>query len=145
LIQSPRSPLPLVFEDRHLEKSSTTLPQCRRATVVPPRPVRTPQLPVAPPPLDSAAARSNAGAPNLKSWPPRPRDPSTKSWPQRLPHLLRCNTDAALLTGEMGAATVCSLIGLGGHHPIALCSRRPTLAAGDRPGLTSPSTCFWYC
>jgi hypothetical protein len=109
----------VVFEDRHLEKSAATLPWRRRAAVVPPRPGWTHQLPAAvgqhrgqvscrraqPQELASSTAGSNGTTSS-----------STGSWPQPLPHLLRWNTGAALLTGGIGAATVYNLIGLGGHR-----------------------------
>jgi hypothetical protein len=115
------------------------LPRRHHAAVVPPRPGWTPQLPAAvgqrrgqvscrcaqPQELASSTAGSNGTTSS-----------SMGSWPQPLPHLLRCNTGAALLTGGIGAATVYNLIGLGGTALVALCSHRPTLAAGDRPGLT---------
>jgi hypothetical protein len=81
LIQSPRS------QDRRVEKSATTLPRRLRAAVVPPRPGWTPQL----------LASSTAGSNNTTSS-------STRSWPQPLPHLLRCNTGVALLIGGIEAA-----------------------------------------
>jgi hypothetical protein len=134
----PWSSRRVVFEDRRLEKSAATLPRRRRAAVVPPRPGWTPQLP---PPSDSAAARYLAGAPNLKSWPPRPRDRTAPH------HHLRDRGRSPFLISS--AATPAPLSSLVGSEPpqsstwldwvasalVALCSRRPTLATGDRPGF----------